>query len=236
MRTIASWLVAPLGIYVTSQILLALATLVFKKRTPEEYAASAARKPEWLFSRVTAFWKLAGAMNIDPAKVAEAAMQVVTGYVAPLAQGVTVAKGRTNPPPPSTPPSGPGRGLALLEELPVIDMGDHDDDQAEPDTIPETPAARSGTRLFFAVFAAGAIVLFGCSPAPPLPPMTAEQKKTAAEIAYGALIQECVAKAAARMPDKTAASVRRSRAEADACADEVDRTWSDAGTPGGGAR
>ncbi len=78
-------------------LLTALITLLFKPRTPGEYAAIAARWP-----RVAALLQLIGALGLDVPKVVEAVRKVVTG---------------TSDPPKKPPPAGPSImafGLVVL--------------------------------------------------------------------------------------------------------------------------
>lgn len=76
-------------------VFTALAVLLFKPRTPEQYARLASRHPVWFFARLAAFWQLLGGAGLDPLKVAKAAWKVVTGKSEP-------------------PPAGPGALLLLV--------------------------------------------------------------------------------------------------------------------------
>jgi hypothetical protein len=94
------WLQTPLGFAVASYLCIALATFLFKARSPEQYASTAARRPVWFWSRVAAFWQFLGGLGMDPSKVATALVKILTGRVDP----------------PTTPPSS---GPPTLREPPV---------------------------------------------------------------------------------------------------------------------
>lgn len=79
-------------------IVSGLFVLLFKKRSPEDYAALAARHPVWLFARFAAFTQLVGALGIDPLKAA--------GAIAKLFWGTDK--------PPTSPPSGPSAVGVLI--------------------------------------------------------------------------------------------------------------------------
>ena len=83
---------SPLGHALLSYLFLGLCTLLFKPRTAAEYAESAARKPVWIWSRVTALWQLVGAIGLDPAKMADGLGKLITGKSAPLAIGLVAAR------------------------------------------------------------------------------------------------------------------------------------------------
>ncbi len=73
----------PLGVAVTAWLLLGLATLIFKPRSPEAYARLAAQRPTVVFSRVAALTQLLGGLGLDPVKVSVAALKVLTGTTSP---------------------------------------------------------------------------------------------------------------------------------------------------------
>lgn len=60
-------------------ILGALFTLVFKPRSPAQYAAIAGRNPVWFFSRLAAMLQLIGAIFPDSQKASKVLMKVITG-------------------------------------------------------------------------------------------------------------------------------------------------------------
>ena len=131
MNIVIDFSATPLGHAVLAWLVLGLCTLVFKKRTPEEYAKSAGRHPAWLFARVTAFWQFLGGLGLDPVKVSEALGKVISGRVQPLALGVVAvkdeptAKKLSSAPPPvvKDDDSGPYRdGLAALLILGALSL------------------------------------------------------------------------------------------------------------------
>lgn len=246
MKCITDWMTTPTGAMITMWLLVGVFTFLFKKRTPEEYAASAARHPVWFWSRVTALWQFLAGIGPDPHKIAEAVYKMVTGRVAPLALGI-VAGDVTKPSVRLAP--GGGSVSRTTDQLPVIHLDD--DDDTPPSTKPEAPAAkRSAVRfmLFMCLVAFVLVVVVGCASAAPAPSdgitETATQRSQRAEREYGAELQTCVIKAALKMPDKTDASKRTAREDADACAALVRQAWgidggappTDAGALEGGAR
>ena len=76
--------------YLIWPALTALVLAIFKSRTPEQYAALAARNPQWLFSRWAGFLILLSGAGFDSAKVLEGLRRVLTGY----AQSVDEAAAR----------------------------------------------------------------------------------------------------------------------------------------------
>lgn len=218
-----------LGAVILFYVLVGICTYVFKKRTPEEYAASAARHPTWLFARWTALWKTMGGLGLDPEKVAEGAFQLITGRVAPLAIGIVAAPRKPSDPPPAggaaaRPPVDP------LDLLPVIQVDDE-----PPSTKPETPAARRMPRLVLvhsAILTVIAIVLVVACAQPAASPSTEQQRvdrAKKAELEYGAALQLCVVNAKLRMTDQSDTSKRKALADADECAHVVRSAWSDDG-------
>lgn len=88
--TIAEWtgyvhafFQTPLGYAILAYLAFALATFMFKPRSPNEYAALATRSPVALFSRIAAFWQLIGGLGLDPRKVAVALVKVLSGRTEP---------------------------------------------------------------------------------------------------------------------------------------------------------
>lgn len=79
-----NWFRTPMGQIVGLWAILGVCTLVFKPKTPEEYAALAARRPAWLWSRVAAFLTFMGGLGLDPSKVAASLVKVITGKVEPV--------------------------------------------------------------------------------------------------------------------------------------------------------
>jgi hypothetical protein len=75
------WTLATIREYpaISTPILGALFTLIFKPRTPAQYAAIACRNPVWFFSRLAAMLQLIGALFPDTQKAAKVLMKVITG-------------------------------------------------------------------------------------------------------------------------------------------------------------
>ena len=94
----AAWAWAKLHPELVWPIISGLFVLLFKKRSPEEYAALAARHPVWFFARFAAFTQLVGALGIDPMKAAAAVAKIFWGTDKP----------------PSSPPSGPSALVVLV--------------------------------------------------------------------------------------------------------------------------
>ena len=99
-----AFLSSNLGAALVTYLVLGLCTLALKPRTAADYAAMASRNPVWLWSRLTALFQLVAGLGLDPSKVAEALVKVVTGRVAPLSIGL-VADGKPGAYRKSAPPS-----------------------------------------------------------------------------------------------------------------------------------
>lgn len=188
MNSIREWLASPLGNAVLGYVLIALCTYLFKKRTPEEYAASAARSPVWFFSRWTPFWQLMGTWGPDPSKAAEALGKVITGRVQPLAIGIVAAKEDT----PKATRIDPTRNTA------VVIIEDTEEDAASKKDDSEAGPYRDGF-LPIVVCLIGALSLLGIapvlaacsSPGPATPEQTRAQKEHAADASYTADMMRC---------------------------------------------
>lgn len=57
----------------------ALVTIALKPRTPEQYAAMAAMRPTWFWSRFAPLLQLVGALGLDPVKALAVLSKVFTG-------------------------------------------------------------------------------------------------------------------------------------------------------------
>ncbi len=75
------WLLTMIREYpaISTPILGALFTLLFKPRTPGQYAAIARRNPVWFFARLAAMLQLIGALFPDTQKATRVLMKVITG-------------------------------------------------------------------------------------------------------------------------------------------------------------
>lgn len=110
MNAFSSWAnVHPVFMFaIVWPIVTALFVAIFKPRTPEEYAKSAARNPVWFFARWTAFCQLMGAWGLDPYKTVEALQKVVSG------------RADSPPRPPWMNPGGP---LLAITSLAALTLG-----------------------------------------------------------------------------------------------------------------
>lgn len=95
MKSIIDWTATPLGSAVLGYVLLGICTFLFKPKSPEEYAAMAARNPRWFFARWAAFWQFLGGLALDPAKMATGLAKVITGHVRPVTTGSIPAPAMT---------------------------------------------------------------------------------------------------------------------------------------------
>jgi hypothetical protein len=60
-------------------LISALVTIALKPRTPEQYAAMAAMRPVWFWSRFAPLLQLVGALGLDPVKALAVLSKVFTG-------------------------------------------------------------------------------------------------------------------------------------------------------------
>ncbi len=64
---------------ISTPLLGALFTALFKPRTPAQYGAIARRNPVWFFARLAAMLQLIGAIFPDTRKAQKILMKVITG-------------------------------------------------------------------------------------------------------------------------------------------------------------
>jgi hypothetical protein len=83
---------------ITAPIVGATITLIWKPRTPQQYALMATRYPTWLWMRVAAFLQLIAALFPDPIKAKKVVFKLIYGDIDPIDPNT----GGKSVPPPST--------------------------------------------------------------------------------------------------------------------------------------
>lgn len=151
-------------------VLTAVLTTLFKPQTPEQYARIAVKHP-----RLADFWRLVGALGLDPVKAVMVIRELVTPYDKndqdPPAQTPLLVDERrtaTTLPVPREPSPMPQRPYRELPPVPP----------ATRPTLRSPPTTLWGLSYVF--------VLAACSP------VTPAQKATAADATYAADQQRCV--------------------------------------------
>lgn len=138
---LTSFLATPHGAMALLYLCFSICVLLFKARTPDEYARIAARNPKWFWTRWAALWQAMGALGLDPYKTGIAMAKVVAGNVIPAAAMQ--------------------RGIALISTLDTLGGGGFGG--GDPTTLPAIQAAKPSSppqlRTVLRVFAAAIVAL-----------------------------------------------------------------------------
>lgn len=102
------WALAKAHPAISTPILGALLTVVFKPRTGDQYARLAARNPVWLFTRVAAMLQLVAALFPDPVKAQAIVIKVFTGKQDVEKLPPAISPANALPLTPSSPPTQKG--------------------------------------------------------------------------------------------------------------------------------
>lgn len=183
---IAAFIVTPLGQAALLWVFVSVATLVFKPRTPEEYAKVAARAPSWLWSRWAALWQMVGGLGLDPLKVAAGMLKLFTGGFAMAAEmqrgtfiSATFEATSVHDDDDSGSGGGPPAEVSEASTLPAQEAAPPSSSPVERRAIVQTALAIGGAWLIaMAAMLAAAALMGGCN---------AQDAKTAKDVTRGTL-------------------------------------------------